>query len=270
MAAPAARLWARLVLAVTVAGTAVWSSVLLDRSPHFLPWLRWAVLAAGLLAAVGLLVADRLGRRWSRARCWSPACVAGLGGPAAYALRHRGHPAHRLDPQRRARRSPARFGGRRCRGGAPAGRPAARRARRRRSRRRPAASRRLFAGGARRLRRRGRHGRPARRQRGQHPGRRALEKDASSYTWVAAAVGANNAAGYQLATQLPVMPLGGFNGSDPSPTLAQFQHTSPTGRSTGSSAAAGSAAWPAAAAATPRRDRRLGGGELHRRRPSTA
>jgi hypothetical protein len=59
------------------------------------------------------------------------------------------------------------------------------------------------------------------------PGRgRALRttwEDASSYTWVAAAVRANRAAGYQLASQLPVMPLGGFNGSDPSPTLAQFQ-----------------------------------------------
>jgi hypothetical protein len=50
-----------------------------------------------------------------------------------------------------------------------------------------------------------------------------LAEDASSYTWVAAAAGANNAAGYQLATELPVMPVGGFNGSDPSPTLAQFQ-----------------------------------------------
>ena len=30
-------------------------------------------------------------------------------------------------------------------------------------------------------------------------------------------------AGYQLAAQLPVMPIGGFNGSDPSPTLAQFK-----------------------------------------------
>jgi hypothetical protein len=50
-----------------------------------------------------------------------------------------------------------------------------------------------------------------------------LKEDAASYTWVAATVGANNAAGYQLATELPVMPLGGFNGSDPSPTLAQFQ-----------------------------------------------
>ena len=51
----------------------------------------------------------------------------------------------------------------------------------------------------------------------------ALKANASSYTWVAAAVGSNTAAGYQLASQQPVMPIGGFNGSDPSPTLAQFQ-----------------------------------------------
>ncbi|MBM6621833.1 glycosyltransferase family 39 protein [Micrococcaceae bacterium RIT802] len=50
-----------------------------------------------------------------------------------------------------------------------------------------------------------------------------LEQDASSYRWVAAAVGSNSASGYQLATQDPVMPVGGFNGSDPSPTLEQFQ-----------------------------------------------
>ena len=50
-----------------------------------------------------------------------------------------------------------------------------------------------------------------------------LSADASSYTWVAAAVGANSAAGPQLATGLPVMAIGGFNGSDPTPTLAAFQ-----------------------------------------------
>ncbi|KQM24154.1 glycosyl transferase [Frigoribacterium sp. Leaf8] len=47
--------------------------------------------------------------------------------------------------------------------------------------------------------------------------------DADRYTWVAAAVGSNSAAGYQLATGDPVMAVGGFNGSDPSPTLAQFE-----------------------------------------------
>jgi hypothetical protein len=51
----------------------------------------------------------------------------------------------------------------------------------------------------------------------------ALLAEADFFTWVAAAVGANSAAGYQLATQEPVMAIGGFNGSDPSPTLAEFQ-----------------------------------------------
>ncbi|MEV6432845.1 glycosyltransferase family 39 protein [Nocardia sp. NPDC051463] len=50
-----------------------------------------------------------------------------------------------------------------------------------------------------------------------------LEQNGTDYTWVAAAVGSNSAAGFQLATELPVMPIGGFNGSDPSPTLEQFQ-----------------------------------------------
>jgi hypothetical protein len=57
-----------------------------------------------------------------------------------------------------------------------------------------------------------------------------LEADASSYTWVAAAIGSNSAAGYELATQQPVMAVGGFNGSDPSPTLAQFQAWVGTGK----------------------------------------
>ena len=51
----------------------------------------------------------------------------------------------------------------------------------------------------------------------------ALEADAGSYTWVAATVNSNSAAGYQLATDDPVMAIGGFNGTDPAPTLAQFE-----------------------------------------------
>ena len=50
-----------------------------------------------------------------------------------------------------------------------------------------------------------------------------LGANASTYTWVAAAVGSNTASGYQLATGDPVMAIGGFNGTDPAPTLAQFQ-----------------------------------------------
>ena len=44
------------------------------------------------------------------------------------------------------------------------------------------------------------------------PSRRTPE-----YTWAAAAVGSNEAAGYQLASGEPVMAIGGFNGTDPAP-----------------------------------------------------
>ena len=57
-----------------------------------------------------------------------------------------------------------------------------------------------------------------------------LRENATDYTWVAAAVGSNNAAGYQLATGAPVMAVGGFNGTDPAPTLAQFQADVADGR----------------------------------------
>jgi dolichyl-phosphate-mannose-protein mannosyltransferase len=50
-----------------------------------------------------------------------------------------------------------------------------------------------------------------------------LQHSSADFTWAAAAVGSNTAAGYQLASGLPVMAIGGFNGTDPSPTLAQFQ-----------------------------------------------
>ena len=50
-----------------------------------------------------------------------------------------------------------------------------------------------------------------------------LRNGGDGYRWVAAAVGANNAASYQLASGEAVMAIGGFNGSDPAPTLAEFQ-----------------------------------------------
>lgn len=50
----------------------------------------------------------------------------------------------------------------------------------------------------------------------------ALLRAAGDHRWAAATVGANNAAGYQLASDVAVMAIGGFNGTDPSP-LAEFQ-----------------------------------------------
>ncbi|CAN5766673.1 glycosyltransferase family 39 protein [soil metagenome] len=57
-----------------------------------------------------------------------------------------------------------------------------------------------------------------------------MTANAADYTWVAAAVGSNNAAGYQLTTGAPVMAVGGFNGTDPAPTLDQFQADVSAGR----------------------------------------
>jgi 4-amino-4-deoxy-L-arabinose transferase-like glycosyltransferase len=61
---------------------------------------------------------------------------------------------------------------------------------------------------------------------GSNPGAaitKLLEQGSDGYRWVAATVGANNAAGYQLASGDAVMAIGGFNGTDPTPTLAQFE-----------------------------------------------
>jgi len=49
-----------------------------------------------------------------------------------------------------------------------------------------------------------------------------LDADAERYTWVAATIGSVCAAGYQLASGHPVMPIGGFNGTDPSPAPDAF------------------------------------------------
>lgn len=49
-----------------------------------------------------------------------------------------------------------------------------------------------------------------------------LRADTDDWTWTAAAVG-HRAGELQLAVGAPVMPVGGFGGQDPAPTLAQFQ-----------------------------------------------
>src|SRR5439155_507360 len=76
---------ARLVLAVSVAGTAVWSFVLLDRSPTWHPWLRIGVVVLGLGA--GLVIAAWRGKRGRVATTAAiAALLAALAGPAAYSL----------------------------------------------------------------------------------------------------------------------------------------------------------------------------------------
>jgi 4-amino-4-deoxy-L-arabinose transferase-like glycosyltransferase len=49
-----------------------------------------------------------------------------------------------------------------------------------------------------------------------------LEQDSGLHRWAAATVGSSTAAALQLASGQSVMAIGGFNGGDPAPTLAQF------------------------------------------------
>ncbi len=57
-----------------------------------------------------------------------------------------------------------------------------------------------------------------------------LQADAGRYTWAGATVNSNNAAGYQLASGEPIMAIGGFNGTDPAPSLSQFEQDVSAGK----------------------------------------
>jgi hypothetical protein len=90
--------------------TAVWAFILLGRTPEWLPWLRWLIPIAGVLVgcyvAAGRRLGARTGLRSQRVRLalvvvpLGLALVAGLAGPAAYALdtittAHTGRPSPR-------------------------------------------------------------------------------------------------------------------------------------------------------------------------------
>jgi 4-amino-4-deoxy-L-arabinose transferase-like glycosyltransferase len=238
------------LLALALASTAVWSFFLLSRSPTWLPWLRPAVLAVGIAAAVVLALAPKM-----RAQLAVVLGVAGLSaalaGPAAYALDTVATPHSGAIPSAGPAVQGGTFGGP---GGFGAGSPLA-------------GGRRAFAGGRPTFPTnglgsfRGRGGAGGRFPGGSQsalgftpggagarggafggtgtglgagsgflnattPGKSLvslLEGDAGTYKWVAATVNSNSAAGYQLATDDPVMAIGGFNGTDPAPTLAQFE-----------------------------------------------
>ena len=229
------QLTARLFLAAAVAVTAWWSYELLHRTPTFVPWLRGAVLIAGIAVALAILVTRRATRVIAVAIA-TGAIVTTLAGSAAYAVDTASTPHTGSIPSAgpASGRGPGGFGGGGGgQGGAGLGAP-------------PngglangapptgAGPNTGALGGPTGTRPQGRGG--AGGGAGGAAGGGLLEgsapsatltatlkSDASSYTWVAAAIGSNSASGYQLATGDPVMAIGGFNGSDPSPTLAQFE-----------------------------------------------
>jgi len=174
--------WApRAVLAVAVLVTVMWAAVLLNRTPDWLPWLRYVAGTGGAIAAAGLLLASR--RRL--VSFGALGLVAALAGPAAYTLSTVSRPHEGALPG---------VG--------------------------PAAASTVSGGMA------GADPGLVLLLNGSKPGPRItalLKENAENYTWTAAAIGSQNAAGYQLATDRPVMAVGGFNRSDPAPTLESFR-----------------------------------------------
>jgi 4-amino-4-deoxy-L-arabinose transferase-like glycosyltransferase len=246
---------ARAVLAGALVVTAGWAYVLLGRSPGWLPWLRPLVLVCGL-AAAAVLIAER----WLPGRAvllsLAPlALVASLAGPLAYSLDTAATAHTGALPS--AGPSAASFGGQ---GGGPGGafggRPGG-------TTQGGPASAGAAAGGAGQPGAGapgssgiagGTSGRPPGSTAGRVPGSTAgqpgrfpggrgggiggglggstqvssavtnlLTSGASGYRWAAATVGAESAAPFQLASGEPIMAIGGFNGTDQTPTLAQFK-----------------------------------------------
>jgi 4-amino-4-deoxy-L-arabinose transferase-like glycosyltransferase len=75
----------RLVLAVMLAATGVWSFLLLNRTPEWWPAIRWVVLIGSILIALVLAVrAHRLGK--ATAAVVVAAAIFGLGGSAAFSI----------------------------------------------------------------------------------------------------------------------------------------------------------------------------------------
>ncbi|MEU9677212.1 glycosyltransferase family 39 protein [Streptomyces parvus] len=262
--------WPRAVLAGTVLATVLWAYVLLGRTPDYLPWLRWAVLAGGIVGALGLLVVGRFGGRGLAVAVVGLSCAASLAGPAAYTVStlNSGHQGSIVTAGPSAgfgMGGPGGAGGRGGPGGPGGGDgDGGQRGGMRKQPPGQGQGQGQFPGQG--------QGQGQGNQQGNAPGgmptlpgggtapggtgsipgfgegmrggpggggggmggllngatvdaeaKALLTKGADDYTWVAAAVGAQNAASYQLATGEAVMAIGGFNGSDPSPTLAQFK-----------------------------------------------
>ncbi|MFD9000749.1 ArnT family glycosyltransferase [Streptomyces sp. NPDC059582] len=256
-----AEILASIGLAASAVAVAVWSYVLLDRTADYLPWLKWLVLVGGLAGALGLVFAGRVNRRLALAAV-AVSVVAALAGPTAYTLStlQEGHtgsivtagPAGASMLGGGGGGGRGGFGGN---GGGPGGgtggnaqgRPGNGTAQNGNSFPGGGAAGGFPGGGN----ARGQQGDGTTRNGTGFPGggtgegggmgggggvggllngasvsseaEKLLETDSGEYTWVAAAIGAQNAASYQLSTGEAVMAIGGFNGTDPSPTPAQFK-----------------------------------------------
>jgi 4-amino-4-deoxy-L-arabinose transferase-like glycosyltransferase len=195
---------ARLVLASTVLASSAWSAVLLGRQVSWLPWLRVAVVVLGVLAALALVLRpDSLGSVPARLRKAATAGVvvasllAGGAGTAAWTLATASQPHSGSIPTSGPTASAMGGIGRGVAEGidGPDG-----------------------AGGQDGMGGQGGMGGEA----AASPELTELLKS-SGAKWSAIVSGASQAANLELASGTNVIALGGWNGGDPYPTLAQFQ-----------------------------------------------
>ena len=212
--------WAPSLAAGLALLTSIWAFVLLSRSADWLPWLRYAVLVVGFAGAATLVIGRWYGPTVLRTGL-ALSLVAGLAGPTAYTLQTVGsaHTGSIVTAGPTVAGSTGGFGGG-PRGGFAGGQAPGGIIGAMPGGQAPGGTTGALPGGGQTA------GGMGGLLNGSSPSSTLtsmLLENADSYTWVAATVGANNAAGYQLATEKSVMPIGGFNGSDPSPTLAEFQ-----------------------------------------------
>jgi 4-amino-4-deoxy-L-arabinose transferase-like glycosyltransferase len=236
---------ARAVLAAATVVTAWWAFVLLGRSADWLPWLRPVILACGLAAAAGVIAERWLNGRVVVLSVAVLALVAGLAGPLAYSLDTAATSHTGALPS--AGPSAASFGGP---GGGPGGgsgsgggRPSAGFGSQGGTTQGGTAQGGTAQGGTGQPGAAGRVPGSTPGQSGHFPGgqgggtggglggntqvssaiTKLLTSGAAGYRWAAATVGAESAAPFQLASGEPIMAIGGFNGTDQAPTLAQFK-----------------------------------------------
>jgi 4-amino-4-deoxy-L-arabinose transferase-like glycosyltransferase len=220
------RPWVPTLLAVILVGTGAWAWILLDRSSYYMPWLRWVVVAAAILAAVGVLRWESLGRPAVIA-VLAAGLVATLGAPAIYSWQTTATPHSGALPTAGPRASvstsattatttTATTNPSRQPGLGPLGAPSA------------SGPGGLFPGLP--VPSTSAMGSLLVAPRVDPQVAALLRPTGTSFTWVAATLGSENAAGFQLATGLPVLALGGFNASDPYPALADFQADVAAGR----------------------------------------
>ncbi len=191
------------VLAAGLVITAIWAWVLLDRSPGWFPWLRVVIVIAGV-AAAGMILARRALRPtagWRRtvlAAAPVPlALIGGLGASLAYSMDTAATTQSGAVPSAGPTVAGS-FGIPGARSGFPGGTGG----------RLPAGVGGGFGGQA----------------SISATLAKLLEAEASGYRWAAATVGSTSAASIELGSNgVPVMAIGGFSGTDPAPSLAEFE-----------------------------------------------